>query len=298
MTLILGIVCKDGIVMAGDSQTTWGSSKRWDANKMREVKHPYGRALVAEAGATLTSARVIEELTKIADKRELFDAKEGLAGLAEIAVKKVRDDLRSQHFDCTSEELQRIIERNELDCELMLAHHVGEPMIHTVSLSMGISNKAGGLFETLGSGSDLATYLLTDLCAPDLECSFASVIAVHVVETVKRHDAYCGGPTRLGILKFSEWSTLAEIRPPMDIFPPLADYSIYAPRAPLIVSETETQELVNLVSEVDQTARQKRAEIIRDTLLKRSEQKRIELDRQLDEMMSGTLIPEAEPPKP
>jgi hypothetical protein len=173
VTLIVGIICKDGIVMAGDSQTTWGSGKRWDANKMTEVSFPHGKGLVAESGATLTSAKITEELTKLAKDRQLSEQYK-LPELAEMAVRRVRDKLRSQNFDCSAEELQSFIEGNELESELMIAHQDGqETRIDTISLLMGVAERAHSMFETIGSGADLATYLLTDLTTPNHVVQFS-----------------------------------------------------------------------------------------------------------------------------
>src|SRR5258708_32055200 len=108
VTLIVGIICKDGIVVAGDSQTTWGSKKSWLANKISESDFANGGAIVAESGAVLTSSKVVEHLTAMAKDRAI-DAP--LPELASKAVRKVRDALRHQQFDCTAEELQDFINR-------------------------------------------------------------------------------------------------------------------------------------------------------------------------------------------
>src|ERR1043165_1151921 len=280
-TLILGIVCKDGIVVASDSQTTWGSGKSWDAKKMTEMDYPYGKVLVAEAGAVITSSKTVECLGELAKDGHLFD-KHGLRELAEKAIKKTRDDLRHQQFDCTSEEFREFLIVEELNCELMMAHYEGkEPRIDTITLNLGLANRAKSFFEAVGTGGDLASCLLTDLCTPELECNIASVIAVHVVEKVKRHDPYCGGPTKIGILRMP--------KPPKPLLSPPMEQAVgyiglpvyYEP--PLILSASETAEIVQMVLEVDADTKKKRADIIRDALRLKSEKRMKEL-LDLDEL--------------
>lgn len=220
MTLIIGIVCKDGIVIAGDSQTTWQTGKSWEANKMTDLAHPGGHAIIAESGATITSSNILEELQKLVRDKNCLE-KYSLPELAQKAVRKVRDSLRFQNFECSSEELQNIIGRNELQAVLMFAHYEGDaPRIDTVDLVTGISQRAKKMFETVGSGSDLAHYLLSNLFQArnelvsigirekqrpateyEIDTEEAVMIAVYVVEIVKRYDPYCGGPSKLGIVR-------------------------------------------------------------------------------------------------
>src|SRR6266540_918011 len=283
VTLIVGIVCPDGIVVASDSQTTWGSGKSWTAQKMTEMIYAYGRTLVAESGAVLTSAAVVGKLSEMANDKKLF-GEHSLSELAESAVRKVRDKLRSQNFDCSSEELQQFIEANELDAELMIAQYVGiAAQIDTIKLSIGLSHRAKSFFETVGSGSDLANYLLTDLCDPKMNSREASVIAVHTVETVKRHNPYCGGPTKLGILQPpNDWSGMDIVLPPE--YEKLVQSGTLLPgffqHEPILLSRTEIDDIVKIVAEVESETRQKRGEILRDAL------KRASAER-MDEIIDG-----------
>lgn len=163
VTLIIGIVCRDGIVIAGDSQTTWGTGKHWDAQKITDLEYPQGHAIAAESGATITSSNILEELQKLVKDKTCLE-KHSLPDLAKLAVKKVRDGLRFQNFDCSSEELEKFIERNEMKSVLMFAHYEEDkPRIDTIDLMTGTPRKAKSFFEVVGSGSDLAHYLLSNL---------------------------------------------------------------------------------------------------------------------------------------
>src|SRR2546425_1042988 len=71
VTVIIGIICKAAIVPASDSQTTYGDSKRRDAEKIRVVPFKKSKVLVAQAGALDTSSRVIDVMIRLGSHRDL-----------------------------------------------------------------------------------------------------------------------------------------------------------------------------------------------------------------------------------
>jgi 20S proteasome alpha/beta subunit len=249
VTLIVGIICKDGIVMAGDSQTTWGTGKSYSANKMKELESVEKRVLIAESGAEITSSKAVEYLDLLLRENGVHT---NVPELAAKAVRQVRTDLRKQQFDCTAEELQNYIYREELDCELMMAHYEnGHPKIDTIRLSAGIPKRAKSFFETVGSGSDLANYVLTDLCNPNMETDMASVFAVQAVEIAKRHDPYCGGPVKLGVM-------------PHPI--PGLDDGLMWRYSPLILGEHRVAQIIQMVEDLERINKENREYILKEQL--------------------------------
>jgi 20S proteasome alpha/beta subunit len=70
-------------------------------------------------------------------------------------------------------------------------------------------------FAALGCGSSLATFILSEqYTAEDALGAYAVAAAVYVVEKVKSADAYCGGPTKVGVLRSN---TAADIPPQKQI---------------------------------------------------------------------------------
>jgi hypothetical protein len=242
------------------------------------LEYPYGRALVAESGASLTSSNVVEQMGKFASDKSLFD-RLGMRGIASQAVREIREQLRLQNFECSSEELCGVIGREALDAALMIAHYDDRPRIDTIRFTIGIANRAQSFFETIGSGADLATYLLTDLCTPEMDYKTASVCAVYVVEIVKRHDPYCGGPTRLSVLHLPSPEAPPKIQLPgtPNVFDTFRHY--YAP--PILLDRSETDEIVKMALEVEEATKKQRAETIRDALKQKSK-KRLEELMKLD----------------
>lgn len=266
MTLIIGIICKDGIVIAGDSQTSWTSAKSWDANKITVLNCSDGHAIVAESGAVITSGSIIQKVETSLRASNSSDTS-SLPDLARQAVKSVRDDLRFQNFNCSSTELDEVIERHGLNSVLMFAYYDGKlPQINTIGLKIGIPQRCNASFETVGSGSDLANYLLSNLLNSrkellsraaikrqrpikddGLDSEEAIYIAAYVLEIAKRHDPYCGGPTKLGIIRHPDFIPESSL-----IQQDMAGNVIRHDSAPVFIyCKSEVDKIVEAVSTVE-----------------------------------------------
>jgi 20S proteasome alpha/beta subunit len=200
VTIIVGIVCADAIVLASDSQTTSGTAKRTDTEKITSVNFANLEILVAQAGYAPFSGQAVEIFTALAKDKEATDYRT-VAETAELAMRKLKDRIRFQQGDCTMEELREFVWQHELGCELMIAcHFEGKPYLFTIDMVVGVANKVNSRYEAIGCGANLGAYLLSELCEADMHFDQAAVLAVYVVEIVKNHDAYCGGQTKLGII--------------------------------------------------------------------------------------------------
>jgi len=77
MTLILGLICRDHIVLASERQTTYGSSKRFEADKILKIRFSNHReVLIAQAGDSATSSRLIEIMEWEAHKISVTNARD------------------------------------------------------------------------------------------------------------------------------------------------------------------------------------------------------------------------------
>jgi 20S proteasome alpha/beta subunit len=200
VTIIIGIKCKDSIVVASDSQTTSEGSKRIDTEKISILELADARVLVGQAGNSGCSGRALDILTEMARGVNLNDYRT-VADMAWKAMRKVKDELREQNGGCDMEQLRDMIWKNEWQSYLLLAHFFkGDPYIFIVDLATGRADKENSHFAAIGSGANLGSYLLTEHTTPGMDASFASAIAVYVVETVIKHDAFCGGQTRVGVI--------------------------------------------------------------------------------------------------
>ena len=201
VTIIVGIVSKDAIILASDSQTTFGTVAQLDVEKITKLRFSDAVALVAQSGSAVHSGRAVEILEDLAKDQSLTDYRT-VADLAQKAMRSLKDELRFQNGDCTMDWLHEHMLKNGTCCELMLAYFFdGKPYIYTIDLMMGIANRKTSHYAAIGCGSNLGNYLLAEHAKPNMESEFAAVTSIYVVENVKKHDAFCGGPTKIGAVR-------------------------------------------------------------------------------------------------
>jgi 20S proteasome alpha/beta subunit len=208
VTIIVGIICKGGILLASDSQTTiGGQSKRCDTEKIRVVEFKSGEGiLVAQAGCFETSSRTIDILEKLAASQQLTD-EESVISLVRQAILKSRNEVREQHFNCPSEEMDAIIEKLGLDADFMVGHYVlhqkpfwYQPFLHTFNFRQGTCRTSKTFYESLGCGASVANLLISEYCESRMAPSLALANAVLIIDKVIKHDAFCGHPIRCALI--------------------------------------------------------------------------------------------------
>lgn len=201
VTIIVGIIAEDGIVVASDSQTTTEAGRKIIIpTKFEAVRFSNGYALVAQSGGATISQRVIEIIQDMATGMVMTDYRT-VPDVAQKAMRKFMDEFRVQQGDCDWDKLQEIVEQCG-GCVLMLAYYFQEkPYIYTINIQIGLANQCKLHHEAIGCGASLGSYLLAEYCDENMETDTATALSVLVVESVKAHDAFCGGPTRVGLLR-------------------------------------------------------------------------------------------------
>ena len=200
MTLIAGIICKDSIVLASDSRTTYLGEYEFfrdDAAKIGVVelaaeRSRRPRALIAQSGHADMSARTVEIMERLAKDRALNDYRV-VADLAEAAVGELRTKVAGNRA-MTPEELGKYC------FHLMIAHFFkGKPYLFTLAFEDGISVWKRDLnLVTLGCGGPLAEFLLKPFDLASMDTPTATAAAVYAIEAVKGFDPRCGGRTQTG----------------------------------------------------------------------------------------------------
>ena len=184
--------------MASDSQTTWGSVKRTDTDKISLVDFDGGAALVAESGTCSLSGVALRLLQEKA-KAQKITADDSPAQLAKDAIREVRNDQRSLYPGSHAPETWQRHFRDESPMGLTIAYWFdGKAKLYTVTIDECMPIPMQGRFIATGCGGDLGEYLLSEFYVEEQGHFLASIVAAYVVEMVKQHDACCGGPTRLG----------------------------------------------------------------------------------------------------
>lgn len=201
VTILVGLIVGDIIVLASDSQTTYSSSfgatKRLNADKITELSFMNAKALVAQAGDANLSARAVEMMVNKAKGIELTDYRT-VATLAEICCRELKEHLRWQQLDCSPEELRDYVSDEQMDFELMIAHfYNNKPHIFTIDFTVGVANYKQSAYVTSGCGAGIADYLLSWFDLSKLTPTQGILTAIYAVEEVKKVDPYCGGPTKV-----------------------------------------------------------------------------------------------------
>ncbi|HVP90004.1 MAG TPA: hypothetical protein VMS75_02185 [Terriglobales bacterium] len=205
MTIVVGIICKNGVVMASDSQAESFRGvkvKRVDYHKI--VTFPATEDLyiaVSGAGVGTFISKATDKLkekyesTKIATCDELANTSEGI--MVSLSKRYVVDKMEALGLP-PSQDI-----KNELELNFILlvgcTNKSGEELgLYTVHPD-GIAER-GEKFSTIGSGSAYAEYLLTKMYKDGLSTEQGKQLAVFVIEEVKRIDPGCGGPTQVVVL--------------------------------------------------------------------------------------------------
>lgn len=202
VTIVLGFTCKDGIVLACDSQLSDPESTRKQTGvaKLARVMFSDGAVLIGKAGSVWLTNYFHELFEEKASKTSLAGPR-SVADLAEQTMKEAK----ARFIDAflpeqpTSEAIQQRV--RDYAYVVMIAFHCqGRPHIFTLSSYAGIAVRETHAFSAAGCGDSLASYVLTGIDTASLSAKHAMALAAYTVETCKQHDAGCGGNVQLGII--------------------------------------------------------------------------------------------------
>jgi 20S proteasome alpha/beta subunit len=209
MTIIAGLICSEGLVLAADSQA--GSFrgvhvKRLDYTKIYDFRFDGATVIVTGAGETPFIARAKEIIEAKASDAKIKSSRE-VADIAEDAMKTItKRYVIDRMRDLGPSSKAPILQSDELpfappNFELLLGVWCGaEWCLYTVYPD-GVAGREEG-YASMGSGSAFAEYLLARLYRDDLTLEEAIRVAVYVIEEVKKVDLHCGGPTHVvGVTK-------------------------------------------------------------------------------------------------
>jgi 20S proteasome alpha/beta subunit len=213
MTIIVSIICKNGLVMAADSQAESFRGvkvKRLDYHKI--TIFPTGGDLsvvVSGAGTGTFISKATDmikekyETTKIPKPEDLSDISEDVMTLMQkrYVIEKM-DKLGVTNGIRDHNRLHKIQPDLELPNFVLMVGCIAksgeQPSIYTIGTD-GVSER-GEKFASVGSGSAYAEYLLTKMYREDITTEQGKQLAILIVEEVKRIDPGCGGPTQVVIL--------------------------------------------------------------------------------------------------
>lgn len=208
VTLLAGIICSDGIVLASDSQTTFGQSKTCRTNKISAISFGNREVLIAESGVASFSNAAIEKIWRKAETANIV-ADDSILEVVTAAVREVRQDQMSMYprkkpsASCYSlTEWQEHFFKEENNFELMVAYYFqGKPYLRKISAAVPVPNPPGSFIMTSGCGQELGWYILDEYASLNMEASFACVVATYAVEEVCKTNIYCSPPTNVAAIQ-------------------------------------------------------------------------------------------------
>jgi 20S proteasome alpha/beta subunit len=195
MSVLIGIICADAIVLAADSQITDLSTGEFsNVDKLGVVEFlENDQVLIAQGGLWPLTNRIVEKMREKAKGIRITSAS--------TVTKIVEDSIREAKFPLDERQNEFV---NQHGSALLIAFYVGEtPHLYTVDCyGSGFVNAAEKHYAAIGAGAGvLASYLLSQIAPPVAFHNVAFVTAVFVIGKVKAHQkALCGGDTKIKIL--------------------------------------------------------------------------------------------------
>jgi hypothetical protein len=190
VTVALGLLCKDGIVLCADSQETLTFSK-FNRPKVFELNtsNPVVKVVLAGAGEAVF-------LDALKDKLETC------VGLAGFDLDVVQSEMEAT-IAGYCERIWRIYgdHRDRPEAQLL----IGIRAVSHLALLHCDGPKVRRVldYESIGFGGDFSAYHLKRLFNPYMSVGEACPLAVHVLEVVKNNVDYCGGPSQVYVLPIS-----------------------------------------------------------------------------------------------
>ena len=187
MSVLIGIICPEAIVLAADSHITETCNGTYDSvDKIGVVDFWVDEVLVAQAGSWSITNRIVEKMREKA---------KGVRITSASVVLKIAEDSIRETKNPMDEDQTKFFYANPP--ALMLAFYVGDkPNLHKVYLDgSGITSPKAGHYAAVGIGEFLATYLLGEYAVPKSHSDLAIATSVFAIKKVKDITKYCGGDT-------------------------------------------------------------------------------------------------------
>jgi 20S proteasome alpha/beta subunit len=203
VTIIVGIICKQAIVLASDSQTSYGSSKRTDTDKISMINFGASdKILVAQSGNAELSSRAVEEFEKLSKNAQFDDYRKPVEVLEEALRALKQNVIYLNNWQSSQDYSNEFFKDIDNNFGLMVAYYHGDPpvpYIYIVNFWPGIASRQRG-YATLGCGSTVAEFILSRSKVSEMDSGMATMTAIYTVEEVKKVDAFCGGQTKVAVL--------------------------------------------------------------------------------------------------
>jgi hypothetical protein len=194
MTIDIGMLGADGIVLAADSEESWGDGfqyktetvKIWSAGRSEGGKEPVAIALAGSGDSDYLQALKLEVLTHAFGPGWTFDSSQS------------RTEQRLLEFHS-----RHGIPFESDDPYLELLIGVSAPQHQTLfSTKKTLTKPSVHKYECIGCGREYATLLLSQFYAPNqLNSETCARVAIYVMDRVKDFIGGCGKDTQVVVMK-------------------------------------------------------------------------------------------------
>jgi hypothetical protein len=203
VTLIIGIICKDGIVIASESQSTdEGRIKHCNTQKIFNIRlSDQSSALIAGAGSTDLVAETAKAMERIAKDKRLNDYR----AIGDIAAQACRETRENQErwFCGTPAELKEHLSGNSF--WLMIAHfYKKQPYVFILeSGKRSVVWPRSQSYFILGNSEVVADYILRRFSFSEMGIIDTTIAAIYTVNEVCGIDSTCSGKIQAGTIQHS-----------------------------------------------------------------------------------------------
>lgn len=198
MTICVGLLCKDGAVLASDSQSEFERGvpvKRLGANKLLKSENfvVAGAGLIAHIknASDTISAEIEKEVRQ--RQGQLLSRDESIT-LIEKTITALH-----KYYNIDRAQFLGVDEKGWFAPLLLFAYQAPSGVVLLTVHPEGLVEEVDD-YATIGSGAAYAELVLKGLYSNDLDTDAAVNIAIYVISEVKDIDPNCGGPVQIAVV--------------------------------------------------------------------------------------------------
>ncbi len=266
VTLIVGMICKRAIVLAADSQTSYGLTKIPGTNKITVVTLQNGKeVLVAESGMVVPSGQVVSIFS---DKAALatVESRDTIPELMRASMMETRKKQIELYPSGHSLEEWKTLFRDQIPVELTVAYYYGDtPYLFTISLDECICRFVT-TFSTSGIGRDLGNYLFDQYFAPEMAPDLGLAIGIKITRDASAYVEGCGLPIKAAIIEQASGDIFCDqfsLKPSASLF----NINSYRPERTRILSASEISSMTKIVEKTESVTAQSRTKYMHKAIL-------------------------------
>lgn len=198
MTICVGLLCKDGAVLASDSQSEFERGvpvKRLGANKLLKSEN----FIVAGAGLIAHIKNAFDTISTEIEKEVRQRQGQPLSRDESITLIEKTITALHKYYNIDRAQFLGVDEKSWFAPLLLFAYQAPSGVALLTVHPEGLVEEVDD-YATIGSGAAYAELLLKALYSNDLNTDEAVNIAIYVISEVKDIDPNCGGPVQIALI--------------------------------------------------------------------------------------------------